>query len=59
MSSFLRISKLKYSKVGNYGGRLGDIDTAYRVIADHLRAACIMISDGVEPGPRNRGLASI
>ncbi|EFO19940.2 alanyl-tRNA synthetase [Loa loa] len=45
----------KYSKVGRYSGRSGDIDTAYRIIADHLRAACIMISDGVEPGSRNRG----
>ncbi|VDM09542.1 unnamed protein product [Wuchereria bancrofti] len=45
----------KYSKVGGYGGQLGDVDTAYRIIADHLRAACIMISDGVEPGSRNRG----
>ncbi|VDK87319.1 unnamed protein product [Litomosoides sigmodontis] len=45
----------RYSKVGGYGGQLGDIDTAYRIVADHLRAACIMISDGVEPGSRNRG----
>ncbi|KAL3995589.1 alanine--tRNA ligase [Acanthocheilonema viteae] len=54
---FLPLMKIihKYSKVGEYGGRLGDIDTAYRIIADHLRAACIMISDGVEPGSRNRG----
>lgn len=45
----------EYSKVRGYGGQLGDIDTAYRIVADHLRAACIMISDGVEPSSRNRG----
>uniref|UniRef100_A0A915PJ80 Alanine--tRNA ligase n=1 Tax=Setaria digitata TaxID=48799 RepID=A0A915PJ80_9BILA len=50
----------KCCKVKGYAGRVGDADsngtdTAYRIIADHLRAACIMISDGVEPGPRNRG----
>lgn len=26
----------------------------YRVIADHLRAACFLISDGVRPGPNGR-----
>ncbi|KAM3718893.1 Alanine--tRNA ligase, cytoplasmic [Dirofilaria immitis] len=50
----------KFSKIGEYDGRLGDsskskTDIAYRIIADHLRAACIMISDGVEPGSRSRG----
>ncbi|MCP9262171.1 Alanine--tRNA ligase, cytoplasmic [Dirofilaria immitis] len=49
-----------FSKIGEYDGRLGDsskskTDVAYRIIADHLRAACIMISDGVEPGSRSRG----
>uniref|UniRef100_A0A183HTU9 alanine--tRNA ligase n=1 Tax=Onchocerca flexuosa TaxID=387005 RepID=A0A183HTU9_9BILA len=62
---FLPLMKIihKCSKVGEYGGQLKDInssktDTAYRIIADHLRAACIMISDGVQPGSRNRGLVS-
>uniref|UniRef100_A0A0R3S5H3 Alanine--tRNA ligase n=1 Tax=Elaeophora elaphi TaxID=1147741 RepID=A0A0R3S5H3_9BILA len=54
---FLPLMKIihKYSKVEEYSGGLRDTDTAYRIIADHLRAACIMISDGVEPGSRNRG----
>ena len=32
----------------------GGIDTAYRIIADHLRMMTVAISDGVVPG--NQGL---
>ncbi|VDN05929.1 unnamed protein product [Thelazia callipaeda] len=56
---FMKIIQ-EFSKVGKYCGRTGNddnekVDTAYRIIADHLRAACIMIADGVKPGSRNRG----
>ena len=39
-----------------YGGKLGDedvsgIDTAYRVIADHIRLMVFSITDGGRPGP--------
>ncbi|VDK28222.1 unnamed protein product [Gongylonema pulchrum] len=49
------------SKAQRYSGQVeetsesGRRDRAYRIIADHLRAACIMIADGVKPGSRNRG----
>uniref|UniRef100_A0A915B8Z4 alanine--tRNA ligase n=2 Tax=Parascaris univalens TaxID=6257 RepID=A0A915B8Z4_PARUN len=50
----------KYTNLGTYGGRIGraDIygrDTAYRTIADHLRALCVAISDGVRPDAAGRG----
>ncbi|XP_037327263.2 alanine--tRNA ligase, mitochondrial isoform X2 [Pungitius pungitius] len=43
------------SKVGPYGGRLGavglgKVDTAYRVVADHVRTLSVCIADGVHPG---------
>nr|XP_040041394.1 alanine--tRNA ligase, mitochondrial isoform X1 [Gasterosteus aculeatus aculeatus] len=43
------------SKVGPYGGRLGTVDggkvdTAYRVVADHVRTLSVCIADGVHPG---------
>ena len=39
-----------------YGGALEDpIDTAYRVIADHIRCLTIAISDGGRPGNEGRG----
>ena len=40
----------------SYGGRLDDLkDTAYRVIADHIRALVFSIADGVEPSNTKRG----
>lgn len=43
------------SKVGPYAGRTGDadggkVDTAYRVVADHVRTLAVCIADGVHPG---------
>ena len=46
-----------------YGGRVGikgkftaedKIDTAYRVVADHIRTLCVSITDGSGPGPVGR-----
>lgn len=50
----------KYTSLGGYGGRIGQADiygrdTAYRTIADHLRALCVAISDGVRPDAAGRG----
>uniref|UniRef100_A0A3P8WZ23 alanine--tRNA ligase n=1 Tax=Cynoglossus semilaevis TaxID=244447 RepID=A0A3P8WZ23_CYNSE len=43
------------SKVAPYGGRTGSsdqlkVDTAYRVVADHVRTMCVCIADGIHPG---------
>ena len=39
-----------------YGGVLDDpIDTAYRVIADHVRCLTVALTDGARPGPDGRG----
>lgn len=43
------------SRVGPYNGRTGaadegKVDTAYRVVADHIRTLSVCIADGVHPG---------
>ena len=43
-----------------YGGKVGaddttGIDTAYRIIADHIRTLTIAITDGVLPDNTGRG----
>jgi alanyl-tRNA synthetase len=49
-----------FSRVGEYSGKLGNDDskgkdTAYRIIADHLRTCSIAIGDGVKPSGTKRG----
>uniref|UniRef100_A0A3Q2CK00 Alanine--tRNA ligase n=2 Tax=Cyprinodon variegatus TaxID=28743 RepID=A0A3Q2CK00_CYPVA len=43
------------SGVGPYGGRTGEadagqVDRAYRVVADHIRTLSVCIADGIHPG---------
>src|SRR5439155_7178332 len=46
----------KVTGAPTYAGKLDDLkDTAYRVIADHIRALVVAISDGAEPSNEKRG----
>lgn len=50
--------------MGLYEGRVGEHDlnnkdSAYRIIADHLRTSCILISDGVRASVKGQGLVAI
>ncbi|CAN5676834.1 alanine--tRNA ligase [soil metagenome] len=56
---FLAIEKATRA-IRPYSGRLGaadkdGVDTAYRVIADHIRTLTIAITDGATPGNEGRG----
>jgi len=43
------------TKARPYGGKLDDlIDTAYRVIGDHIRTLTVAITDGATPGNKGR-----
>ena len=37
----------------------GQIDTAYRIVADHLRMMTVAISDGLVPSRRDSGLVTL
>ncbi|CDJ53239.1 alanyl-tRNA synthetase, putative [Eimeria brunetti] len=48
------------TKLPKYQGKVGDedkekIDTAYRVLADHIRCLAVAITDGAEPSNEGRG----
>ena len=44
------------TKAPAYGGRLDDLrDTAYRVVADHIRALSFSLADGATPSNEKRG----
>ncbi|MFH4979429.1 hypothetical protein AB6A40_006138 [Gnathostoma spinigerum] len=50
----------KYARAGAYSGKTGDMDRtqadcAYRILADHLRTVCVIISHGVIPDASERG----
>lgn len=38
-----------------YGGTMSPVDTAIRIVADHIRTACFCIADGVLPANTGRG----
>jgi alanyl-tRNA synthetase len=45
----------KVTGAAPYGGKLDDLkDTAYRVIADHIRALTFALTDGAQPGNEGR-----
>jgi len=57
---FSEISRVTKSEDTPYQGRVGSddvgyVDTAYRVIADHIRTLCFAISDGAMPSNDGRG----
>src|SRR5207249_2683417 len=46
----------KVTGAPRYGGNLDDLrDTAYRVIADHIRALTFALTDGARPSNEKRG----
>ena len=48
----------KSCNITPYGGQTdNDIDVAYRIIADHIRMACVCIADGLLPGNKHQGYA--
>jgi hypothetical protein len=47
----------KSCNITPYGGQTdNDIDVAYRIIADHIRMACVCIADGLLPGNKHINL---
>ncbi|MGH7133760.1 MAG: alanine--tRNA ligase-related protein, partial [Phycisphaerales bacterium] len=56
---FVAIERITHTR-NSYGGKLGaadtdNSDTAYRVIADHIRTLTFAITDGAVPGNEGRG----
>jgi alanyl-tRNA synthetase len=51
---FMPIIRATQELTGHTDEELRENIVPYRVIADHLRAACVMIADGVRPGTQGR-----
>ncbi len=51
---FLPIMRAVQAMTGDSDAEREANHVPYRVIADHMRAACFLISDGVRPGPNGR-----
>jgi alanyl-tRNA synthetase len=51
---FMPIIRATQALTGHGDAERDENIVPYRVIADHMRAACFLISDGVRPGPNGR-----
>ncbi|KAH8926330.1 alanyl-tRNA synthetase [Atractiella rhizophila] len=60
LNSIYKICTVKNPTLHPYGGKVGsddvgNVDSAYRIVADHTRTLCIAIADGQMPDNSGRG----